>query len=145
MQLYNGGLECELREYVIFAGNKSDFRKAGGRIKEERTERPVRATDSRGGNDRNSRGGKDDRRGRNDRGGRRPFRGGKDAAPAKERRERPVQGEAREPKDFKKPAGRRMISTGRQPSISADKEIVVNRAMWRTRKKQNPETDKTNE
>ena len=145
VQLYNGGLECELREYVIFAGNKSDFRKAGGRIKEERTERPVRATDRRGGNDRNSRGGKDDRRGRNDRGDRRPFRGGKEAAPAKERRERPVQGEAREPKDFKKPAGRRMISTGRQPSISADKEIVVNRAMWRTRKKQNPETDKTNE
>lgn len=32
----NGGLDCELREYVIFEGSKRDFRAAGGSIKEER-------------------------------------------------------------------------------------------------------------
>lgn len=138
VQLYNGGLECELREYKIFAGNKSDFRKAGGRIKEERAERPVRDRDSRA----SGRPGRSDRK---ERGDKRPFRGGKDSAPARERRERPVQTEARVGASFKKPSLRRTISTGRQPSIPADKEIVVNRPMWRTRKKQNPETDKTNE
>lgn len=35
----NGGLDCELREYVIFAGKKADFRAAGGSIKEEKPER----------------------------------------------------------------------------------------------------------
>lgn len=38
--LNNGGLDCELREYVIFEGTKKDFRAAGGKIKEERSERP---------------------------------------------------------------------------------------------------------
>ncbi len=38
----NGGLECELREYVIFEGTKRDFRAAGGRIKDERPEREER-------------------------------------------------------------------------------------------------------
>lgn len=33
--LLNGSLPCELREYVIFDGLMSDFRKGGGRIKDE--------------------------------------------------------------------------------------------------------------
>lgn len=32
----NGGLDCQLREYVIFDGKKNDFRAAGGRIKAEK-------------------------------------------------------------------------------------------------------------
>ncbi len=32
--MQNGGLDCELREYVIFEGTKSDFRKEGGVLKE---------------------------------------------------------------------------------------------------------------
>ncbi len=36
--LMNGGLDCELREYVIFEGNKKDFRAAGGRLKNEKRE-----------------------------------------------------------------------------------------------------------
>lgn len=32
--LQNGGLDCELREYVIFEGTKSEFRKEGGSIKD---------------------------------------------------------------------------------------------------------------
>ncbi len=43
----NGGLDCELREYVIFEGTKRDFRAAGGRIKDEKPERPVRKTSER--------------------------------------------------------------------------------------------------
>lgn len=36
ISLLNGSLDCELREYVLFAGNKRDFRAAGGKIKEDR-------------------------------------------------------------------------------------------------------------
>ena len=32
--LLNGNLDCELREYVMFAGNKREFRAAGGKIKD---------------------------------------------------------------------------------------------------------------
>ncbi|MDE6556276.1 MAG: RNA methyltransferase [Duncaniella sp.] len=37
-ELQNGGLECELREYISFEGTKSDFRREGGRLKKERRE-----------------------------------------------------------------------------------------------------------
>lgn len=33
ISLLNGSLDCELRQYVIFAGSKRDFRAAGGRLK----------------------------------------------------------------------------------------------------------------
>lgn len=33
VSLLNGSLDCELREYVLFAGNKRDFRAAGGKLK----------------------------------------------------------------------------------------------------------------
>lgn len=54
--LLNGSLECELREYVMFAGNKRDFRAAGGKLKEERREErsskgPKRFKDSKNGKD----------------------------------------------------------------------------------------------
>jgi len=34
--MLNGSLDCELRQYIIFSGNKRDFRAAGGRLKEDR-------------------------------------------------------------------------------------------------------------
>lgn len=34
--LLNGAIDCELREYVLFAGNKRDFRAAGGKLKHEK-------------------------------------------------------------------------------------------------------------
>lgn len=46
MELLNGALECELREYVIFEGDYKSFRKSGGSIKRDkmaRDERPQRA------------------------------------------------------------------------------------------------------
>ncbi len=49
--MQNGGLDCELREYVIFEGTKSDFRREGGVLKEETPDRkerrqPARKSDS---------------------------------------------------------------------------------------------------
>lgn len=50
-ELQNGGIDCQLREYVSFEGTKKDFRRAGGELKgdrPEREERPkrVRKTDA---------------------------------------------------------------------------------------------------
>ena len=39
VSLLNGSLDCELREYVIFEGNKRDFRRAGGKLKEDKPAR----------------------------------------------------------------------------------------------------------
>lgn len=36
ISLLNGSLDCELREYVLFAGNKRDFRAKGGKLKAEK-------------------------------------------------------------------------------------------------------------
>lgn len=36
VSLMNGSLDCELREYILFAGNKRDFRAAGGRLKTDK-------------------------------------------------------------------------------------------------------------
>ncbi len=39
--IFNGALECELREYVIFQGDKKSFRAAGGKLQtRRRTEKP---------------------------------------------------------------------------------------------------------
>lgn len=35
-EMQNGGLDCQLREYISFEGTKSDFRREGGRLKAER-------------------------------------------------------------------------------------------------------------
>lgn len=48
--MQNGGLDCELREYIIFEGTKSDFRKDGGILKENQADRgdrkrPARKSD----------------------------------------------------------------------------------------------------
>ena len=40
ISLLNGSLECELREYVMFAGNKKEFRASGGRLKKEKNDTP---------------------------------------------------------------------------------------------------------
>lgn len=42
MPMLNGALECELREYVIFEGDKKSFRAAGGSIKKEEAPRKER-------------------------------------------------------------------------------------------------------
>lgn len=138
----NGGLECELREYLLFAGNKKTFRAEGGKLKDERrAERPERKPRF---NDRNRRkDGKDSRTGKpsdkrrgDDR--RKPLRDG--AKPAAKfggkRTERPQE---KEQENGRKPF--RMSATPQMPSIPADKEIVLNRPAWRTRKKRDENSE----
>jgi putative N6-adenine-specific DNA methylase len=36
VSLLNGSLDCELRQYILFEGNKRDFRAAGGKLKSEK-------------------------------------------------------------------------------------------------------------
>lgn len=45
VSLLNGSLDCELREYVIFEGNKRDFRRAGGKLKEDKPARDRKPSD----------------------------------------------------------------------------------------------------
>lgn len=102
----NGGLDCELREYVLFTGNKKSFRASGGKLKEERPrredKRPARKPADRG---------RDEKR---------PFRA-----------ERPKREDGERKPFERKPFERKP----KMPTISADKEIVVNRPAWRVRKK----------
>jgi putative N6-adenine-specific DNA methylase len=37
VSLLNGSLDCELRQYILFTGNKRDFRAAGGKLKTEKS------------------------------------------------------------------------------------------------------------
>lgn len=121
-ELLNGSLECELREYIIFSGDKRTFRASGGSIKREG--RPATAG-PRGGDKAAGRkprfGGKtfsksgDDRPGRHDRGEKKPER----------RYEKPNMAEAAEPSD--NPLWRRRnpkaleAIIGRKPSLPARK------------------------
>lgn len=114
----NGGLDCELREYLLFAGNKKSFRAEGGKIKEERRDVPS-----------------DKRRQE-----RKPRFNDRDRKPGKKRDERPEKRYDRRPErseESVKEERRKPFSLKRptMPSISADKEIVVNRPAWRVRKK----------
>lgn len=69
--MQNGGLDCELREYVIFEGTKSEFRREGGVLKEESSARPERKRPER----------KSDREWKRD--ARDKGMGGKEAAPSR--------------------------------------------------------------
>ncbi len=173
--LNNGGLDCELREYVIFEGRKDAFRAAGGSIKAERAEtltpkerraqRKARFTRENDRDERKERRGDKERRGKDrredkDRGQRRWREDGeprerrgdrdfrdrerrdrdrgsrqwRDDSEPRERRER--RGEEGESRRERRPLD--LSRMGRQPQISADNEIVLNRPAWRVRKKDRP-------
>lgn len=124
IQLNNGGLDCELREYVIFEGKKKAFRAAGGTIKDERPEAPRRKTDrkpwqkERGADDRRTTPGERFRRAW-DEGGRKPWHKSPDKPEGEERGRRPF--------DLKR--------LGRGPSIPESKQIVLGRPSWRARRR----------
>lgn len=48
VSLMNGSLDCELREYVLFSGNKREFRAAGGRLRNEPRPATTRSGDRKG-------------------------------------------------------------------------------------------------
>lgn len=135
--LNNGGLDCELREYVIFEGSKRDFRAGGGSIKDERSgdwRRDTGTRDRRFGDKRGDR----DRRsyGRKPFGGEKPY-GRKPFDGEKPYGRKPFGGKGGERRaEGDEPRERRpfdLSRLGRQPSIPADKEIVL-RPAWRTRR-----------
>lgn len=127
--MFNGALDCELREYIIFDGDKKSFLAGGGKLKngpareERRGDRPER------------RGERPERRGdRGDR-GRKPFKSFKGG-------ERPERGAApypaaETPSDEnplavrRNPAALRSL-VGRKPSLppSAEKPVMRSRG-WK--------------
>lgn len=151
--LNNGGLDCELREYLIFEGSKKDFRAAGGRIKDEARFAPRKAARK------DFRQRETSERGERSGASRRPF--GKDARkprpygkteerrePARDRRterfdrertdrERTLRDRENLTPEERMELRHRPIDLSRlnrQPSIPADKEVVINRPVWRRRK-----------
>lgn len=102
-QLMNGSLQCELREYIIFSGDKRSFKASGGKLESARTDKPFR---------KNSGFKKDFDKDK------KKFKDGKRDFKHKE--------EAQEPKSENPLAKRRNVKAleavvGRQPSISARK------------------------
>lgn len=132
----NGGLDCELREYVIFEGTKRDFRAAGGKIKEEREEKPRREF-------------RKDTRPRKD--GDKPR---KDFNKPRKDGDKPRKSFDKPRKDFDKPRredvdrpyilsdkdapARPKKPFERKPSLPAENEVVLRRATWRVRRKDRP-------
>ncbi len=126
--LNNGGLECELREYVIFEGTKRNFRAGGGRIKDEfkekRSERPARKFGDKKFDDKKFEGKKFE--GKKFEGKR--FEGKKFGdRKVESRREDFRSDEPRERRPFD------LSRLGKQPSIPEEKAIVL-RPAWRVRK-----------
>ncbi len=127
----NGGLDCELREYVIFDGKKADFRARGGAIK-DRCEQPQRERGERRGSGRPDKRftKRDERPQRSERPGTRSAKRD-DRGAAGRFDDRPARNDERP--DSRRPL--RLDRMGRQPSIPADKTVVFNRPSWRVRKK----------
>ena len=135
IQLNNGGLDCELREYVIFEGKKKAFRAAGGAIKDER---PVPPAKRRAGAPADRKPWQKDRPARQDK----PYG---DARTPGERFRRAWDEGDRKPwhKPRTEDAGgdkteRRPLDLkrlGRGPSIPESKQIILGRPSWRTRRR----------
>ncbi len=142
----NGGLDCELREYVIFEGKKKAFRAGGGTIKEERSQRSDRA-ERYGRSDRPfRRGDTPGERFRKAWDGERPGRSGHrfDERPDRRFGDRPDRrnGEAEPEKREHRPLD--LSRLGKMPSIPESKEIVL-RPAWRARKKKDDMANNPNE
>lgn len=140
--LNNGGLDCELREYVIFEGRKKDFRAAGGAIKQdgERPERKKRAS-AEGDGRKPWHKGPSDRPARKADGSapkRKPWqKERKDEAPGERFRKAWDQDRQSAPREHRPLDLSRM---GRQPSIPASQEIVI-RPAWRARKRKSTDSN----
>ena len=139
VELNNGGLDCELREYVLFEGSKRSFRKAGGAIKEERVERRPKRNNTPTDNDRPySRPRPDSRRSEAGRPGNGRFEKFENKRNENRPERHPAQDSKAPEENTRRPL--RLSSLGKKPSIPASKEIVLN-PTWRARKKKN--TDNT--
>ena len=108
LRLYNGSLECELRQYIMFKGDKRSFRAAGGTIKTIRDEEQRERRERYGRRDR-----RDDRR--DERPGRKDFKDFKDRKDFKDHR------------DFKTPKDRAPFAADAQPAPESDNPLAKRR------------------
>ncbi len=106
--LLNGSLECELREYIIFDGDRASFRASGGSTESRRTDRPLHRKPHRF----------DDRKG-DDR--RKPFGKRRFDDPKRERPERPQEPESDNPLAKRRNPKALEAIIGRQPKLSRRK------------------------
>ncbi|MDE6277173.1 MAG: RNA methyltransferase [Muribaculaceae bacterium] len=159
MAVNNGGLDCELREYVIFEGSKRDFRAAGGSIKDEERADARRRPEKKSSDFRKDRkpfaADKREKRPSDFRKDRKPFAADKDRRRFDKGTGRPARDpEARQPRHFGRgetaplPEGERphrrlrLEAFGRGPSIPADKEEKASfRPMMGWRNKSGEKTD----
>lgn len=126
VSLMNGSLDCELREYVIFEGNKRDFRAGGGKLKHERKAEERKGGPRRPGERRPwERGSRPADRRRDDDRDRRPWQ--------ERRPEAPATPEA----DPENPLARRRnphlldMTMGRQPSLPRTEGPVIRPRGWK--------------
>ncbi|MBP3535506.1 MAG: hypothetical protein J6J53_05775, partial [Muribaculaceae bacterium] len=104
--LLNGSLECELREYIIFDGDKRSFKAAGGKLESNRTDTPRLRKGPRLADDR-----------------KRPFDRKRDHERDDERAERRFRPEAEPENPLAKRRNPKAVEAivGKQPSISPRK------------------------
>ena len=133
--LYNGALECELREYVIFEGDYRSYRAAGGKLKTapaREKEEYHRKSDRQWRDDARRKGfGADPRKERKFDRDRKPSKGEERYAPKQGRYSREEFRKPAAPVDSENPFAARRNEhalksiTGREPSLSKDKEGIT--------------------
>lgn len=132
--LYNGALECSLREYIIFDGDRKSFVRQGGKIgkgprETTRGDRPARPS-HRFGSDR-------------------PLRGESDSRPARQGRPQSRQSSPAEPQpEPENPLAKRRnphalkMLTGRQPSLKPMEGPMMRSRGWKKKgSSSKPDTD----
>lgn len=132
--LYNGALECSLREYIIFDGDRKSFVRQGGKIgkgprETTRGDRPARPS-HRFGSDR-------------------PLRGESDSRPARQGRPQSRQSAPAEPQpEPENPLAKRRnphalkMLTGRQPSLKPMEGPMMRSRGWKKKgSSSKPDTD----
>lgn len=132
ISLNNGGLDCELREYVIFEGTRSKFRKEGGIVSHNKPTIRKEHKDFRE-NGRPQR--KFEQKDSGERKGKSYDKKSKEERPNRFERDKQTERKERSPFDISK--------LGRQPRISVENEIVL-RPAWRTRKHKDNDENQNN-
>jgi putative N6-adenine-specific DNA methylase len=131
--MYNGALECELRQYTIFEGDKKSFLAAGGKLKrgkseEERSDR----RDSKHSDKRSDR--RSDRRSER-RDDRRPARKFSERTDRAQRQDSSVENTEIENENplakRRNPGALKSILVGRTPSLPNDGKPIMRSRGWK--------------
>lgn len=146
--IFNGALECELREYVIFEGDYKSFRREGGKLKTAREEREEKFGKRR----KSDREWRDEARrsgfGGKSADGHRPFKGDSKYRPTKGRFAKALEKENPEnPLAVRRNEHALKSIVGREPSLSKDKSGVTFRPRrgWKRPGAKDGDTNENNE